>query len=185
MSERKIREWAFPHINKFRIYIDVGASNGDTAFPFINEFQKIIAFEPNPTSYSELSSNSMINSYNIALGNFNGETALTIPINGSPEWGSVSKDRIATWGEFTSMMVPIKKLDDFDLEDVDFIKIDVEQGEYDVIMGAMETLKRCMPVIMFENKRNENDEVIRILTELGYSIQKYKSDTIAYWKKQS
>ena len=33
---------------------------------------------------------------------------------------------------------------------------------------------------MFENKRNENDSVIDILTQQGYKIKKYKSDTVAF-----
>jgi hypothetical protein len=33
---------------------------------------------------------------------------------------------------------------------VDFIKIDVEGGEYHVLKGAMETIKRCKPYIIFE-----------------------------------
>ena len=48
MSARKIREWAWPYIKNFRTYIDVGALDGDTAKPFVNNFEKIIAFEPNP-----------------------------------------------------------------------------------------------------------------------------------------
>ena len=48
MSARKIREWAWPYIKNFRTYIDVGAFDGDTAKPFVNHFEKIIAFEPNP-----------------------------------------------------------------------------------------------------------------------------------------
>ena len=41
MSARKIREWAWPYIKNFRTYIDVGALDGDTAKPFVNNFEKI------------------------------------------------------------------------------------------------------------------------------------------------
>ena len=44
MSAKKIREWAWPYIKNFRTYIDVGALDGDTAKPFVNNFEKIIAF---------------------------------------------------------------------------------------------------------------------------------------------
>ena len=48
--------------------------------------------------------------------------------------------------------------------------------------GAENTIKKYMPTIMFENKRNEADNCMRYLQTLGYQIKKYKSETIAYTK---
>jgi hypothetical protein len=79
--------------------------------------------------------------------------------------------------------VEIKQLDSFKFfENVDFIKIDVEQFEYFVILGALKTIKKNKPTIFFENKRNEADTVILLLLNLGYTVRKWKSDTIAFWE---
>jgi len=47
-------------------------------------------------------------------------------------------------------------------------------------MGSLETIKKYEPVIMFENKRNENDIIILWLQSLGYTLIKHKSDTVAF-----
>jgi FkbM family methyltransferase len=65
-------------------------------------------------------------------------------------------------------------------EPVGFIKIDVEHFEMNVCLGAETTIKKYMPVIFFENKRNEADHVKVWLENLGYSTIKHKSDTVAY-----
>ena len=36
---------------------------------------------------------------------------------------------------------------------------------------------------MFENKRNEADEALIFLLELGFTVKKYKSDTIAFFEE--
>jgi FkbM family methyltransferase len=182
MSTRKIEEWALPVLTKFRTYIDIGANDGDTAIPFLDKFQKIIAFEPNPHTFNQLSQNKKIESHNVALGSFSGKTQLVLPFENKPVWGSTSSLRYTQWENTVSYEVEMKKLDEYNFTEIDFIKIDVEQAEMAVILGSIETIKNQKPVIMFENKRNENQCVIDFLSELGYSIKKYKSDTIAYYK---
>jgi methyltransferase FkbM-like protein len=36
------------------------------------------------------------------------------------------------------------------LEEVDFIKIDVQGADGEVLLGGVETLRRCRPVVVFE-----------------------------------
>ena len=71
MSERKIKDWAWPYINNFRTYIDIGASTGTTSSPFIHSFEKIYCFEPNPNSFKELSKFPKLICHNCALGDTN------------------------------------------------------------------------------------------------------------------
>ena len=66
MSALKIRQWAWPFIKNFRTYIDVGALDGDTTKPFINDFKKVIAFEPNPEQYKLIPES--IEKYKFRLG---------------------------------------------------------------------------------------------------------------------
>ena len=178
MSATKIINWAFPYVKKYRTYIDVGANNGDTSVPFVDKFQKIIAFEPNLNTFVQIPE--PIEKYNVALTDYIGTTTLVIPDSTkNPEHGSVAKRRISNWSgdRFTVMTCT---LDDYNFTEVDFIKIDVEQGELEVIKGAMKTIEKYKPVIMFENKRSENDIIIDILKDINYNIKKHKSDTIAY-----
>jgi FkbM family methyltransferase len=182
MSERKIREWAWPYITNFRTYIDIGASTGTTSSPFIDSFEKIYCFEPNPNSFKELSKFSELICHNYALGNTNEKKLLVMnTTTQNPEHGSLSDIRTEGWDKTETYEVEIKRLDDFKFEFVDFIKIDTEQYELEVIQGALKIIKKHKPTIFFENKRGEADRVILLLLDLGLTVKKWKSDTIAFY----
>ncbi len=176
MSARKIREWAWPYIKNFRTYIDIGALDGDTAKPFVNNFQKIIAFEPNPEVFKLIPES--IEKYNVGLGAQTETRNLVLPDNGKnlAAHGSVVrfKEGVKTFP------VNIKTLDSYNFTNIDFVKIDVEHFELQVCKGAENTFKRCMPTVMFENKRNEASACKHFLESLGYQTKMFKSDTVAY-----
>jgi FkbM family methyltransferase len=182
MSERKIKDWAWPYIKNFRTYIDIGASTGTTSSPFINSFEKIYCFEPNPNSFKELSKFSELICHNYALGNTNEKKLLVMnTTTQNPEHGSLSDIRTEGWDKTETYEVEIKRLDDFKFNFVDFIKIDTEQYELEVIQGALKIIKKHKPTIFFENKRGEADQVILLLLDLGLTVKKWKSDTIAFY----
>jgi hypothetical protein len=70
--------------------------------------------------------------------------------------------------------VPMQTLDSFALDDVDFMKLDCEGYEYFATLGAIETICRCRPVVIVEQKagcgphygRGELDAVT-LLTSVG------------------
>ena len=182
MSERKIKDWAWPYIKNFRTYIDIGASTGTTSSPFINSFEKIYCFEPNPNSFKELSKFSELICHNYALGNTNEKKLLVMnTTTQNPEHGSLSDIRTEGWDKTETYEVEIKRLDDFKFDFVDFIKIDTEQYELEVIQGSLKIIKKHKPTIFFENKRGEADQVILLLLDLGLTVKKWKSDTIAFY----
>jgi FkbM family methyltransferase len=180
MSIKKIKKIAWPYIKKFRTYIDVGASVGNTCIPLIDEFEKVVAFEPNPHSFAKLKEHKKIESYNVALSNKKAIAKLIIPTDNS-EHGSISEKRQKLWKNFiTSYDVSTETLDSFNFKNVDFIKVDVEQGELEVLQGSLETIKQYNPMIMFECKRNENVDAIFFLEKIGYRYVKTKSDVYAF-----
>ena len=52
--------------------------------------------------------------------------------------------------EYEQIPIRIETLDSFELNEVDIIKIDVEGFEYDVLLGAAETVDRCRPIVQVE-----------------------------------
>jgi hypothetical protein len=46
----------------------------------------------------------------------------------------------------------MRRLDDYRLEDLDLLKVDVEGYERRVLQGAHDTLRRCRPVVIVEQK---------------------------------
>ena len=71
------------------------------------------------------------------------------------------------------MLVHTVMLDDYEFDDVKFIKIDVEGHESAMIAGAEETLRRLRPTVLIEIEQCLNDRPIAELFErfesLGYS----------------
>ena len=67
--------------------------------------------------------------------------------------------------------VPLCMLDGFQLERVDFIKLDVEGFEAKVLEGAANTIERCRPIMYIENDRAEKSaELIQRLFDMGYRL---------------
>jgi FkbM family methyltransferase len=69
---------------------------------------------------------------------------------------------------------------------VDFIKLDIEGGEYHTLQGGVETIRRCLPIIVFEAGLKSTgqygvspDELYRLITEtIGYHLS-----TMERWLK--
>ena len=114
---------------------------------------RIVAIEPFPSSYAGLET--------IVAALQLGDRVETLPVAIGREVGEVSmtdevfsgNNRVA--GREGVVRVSQTTLDLLagrdDLSRIDFIKIDVEGGEADVIAGAAETIRRCAPAIMFED----------------------------------
>ena len=180
MSQKKIEMYAWPWITNFRTYIDIGAHDGDTSVPFVDKFDRVIAFEPNPVTYKILAQNKKIKSYCVALTDEPTTVTLKIPkVTGNPQHGSTAPIRQSQWEDTEDYEVPAQPLDSYNFDQVDFIKIDVEQGEWQVVQGALNTIKKNLPTIMFENKRKENDRIIDLLYSINYKMKhKNPNDTI-------
>jgi len=56
----------------------------------------------------------------------------------------------------------------FDLKRLDFLKIDVDGGDYDVLRGARKLLDRFHPVVVVEMTRNQDQILSYLREDLGY-----------------
>ena len=52
---------------------------------------------------------------------------------------------------------PVITIDSLNLQRLDFLKIDVQGLEIEVVKGAMETIKRCKPIIVVEANNPSED----------------------------
>lgn len=60
-----------------------------------------------------------------------------------------------------SVLVDYDKLDNFHLENIKFIKMDAEGTEYDIIEGAINTIRQSRPVIYIEGNSKYYDEFLQ------------------------
>jgi FkbM family methyltransferase len=137
-----------------RVAVDVGANVGLWSRVMLLDFAAVWAFEPVPEHIECLKLNAPEAFVQpIALGEAQGVTDL---INTTP--GSCGDTRIvATEGTETASsadhVVELYPLDYFvELTSVDLVKIDCEGYEEFVVRGAVDTLRRCKPVVIVEQK---------------------------------
>jgi len=172
-----IKEWLEVENKLGGLCIDIGANIGNHALFFSSYFSKVIAFEPNPRTFTLLELNSKlacnIVCHQVALSDANGEALLRFePLN-------VGGASIAVSDEGRSMSeqgyrVELRKLDSIDLkgQKVQIMKIDVEGHEAQVLRGARQTILKDRPVILFEQHEGEFQDdaspVIDLIKSFGY-----------------
>jgi len=66
--------------------------------------------------------------------------------------------------------VPVVSIDSFNLPRLDFIKIDVEGMELDVLEGAKLAVAQHRPQMLIESIKSDKDEIIAFLESYGYDF---------------
>lgn len=155
------------------VAIDGGAHIGTWSKVLAGMFEQVISFEPSRDTFECLAYNlsgiDNIDMRNQALGKEPGRIKMTL------EGFQKAIDLKNTGARFTRDGGDIERItiDSLNLPVLDYLKLDIEGGEVDALLGARETLKRCKPIVLFEDKnlwkrygygRNKPHE---ILTKLG------------------
>ena len=165
--------------------IDIGANVGVWSYWLSKYAKQVESFEPNPKVFNALKNIKIknVNSYNIALSNKTGSVDLLIP-KGSKGFSNqgASLSSIKVQGEHKSISIEAKRLDEYNFLDVDFIKIDVEGHEHEVIEGARETIKKFKPTMVIEMEEKHNqipiEEQISSVEKMGYQCCVFINETI-------
>ena len=135
---------------------DIGANMGYTSLLLSRNFDNVYAFEPSPI-YKKLkknvSGNKKIHTFNIAISDHDGKLVMEkreIPWKSGQLVADKGRNDEA-WGKLIGKVtVDCKKIDSMDMIKPDFMQIDVEGFELDVINGALETIRRYKPGISIE-----------------------------------
>jgi FkbM family methyltransferase len=137
---------------------DVGANIGCTSILFGELAARVISFEPSPSTFRDLQQNirraglANVELCNYGLGAQRGDTKLTFSAN-NRAGAFISGDMKTSSGHVVEA-VHIETLDDvidgLGNARLDFIKIDAEGFEKDVIEGARDVISRDEPLIVLE-----------------------------------
>lgn len=138
-------------LKNFMTIFDVGANVGQSTIIYIDKFKngKIYSFEPVYATFQKLkkatSTNKNVSCFHTALGEFKGSQV--IPLQEKSTLNSLSSTRNATISEGDETEeIKIEKLDqiflDLKLSEIDFLKIDTEGFEMEVLKGAENTLQQ-------------------------------------------
>jgi len=177
-------------------FVDVGANEGIYslfASARVGPSGSVWAFEPSAREVGRIDANVKLNglhnirSLPIALADVNGKGKLLVAgyeHEGHNTLGAFIYDTVLQQQE----TVPLRRLDsivdEFEIERVDFLKIDVEGAELKVLSGARQTLERHRPIVLFEanNRALEQqgtgaDELVRFLAAQSFRIYLYDRAT--------
>jgi FkbM family methyltransferase len=133
------------------VAIDVGANIGLYSYALSKVCDAVEAFEPNPKNQKIIRAYNApnIKVHGVALSSEDGVGALHIPVVSNIEiHGHATLN--SNFPHQKTIQVDLKKLDEYKFANVNFIKVDVEGHELDVLKGAKDTIERYRPVILVE-----------------------------------
>jgi FkbM family methyltransferase len=155
LFENQLIEWTKQLLTIDKIFLDIGSHTGTYAISLADLCKEVYCFEPQKMTYYALcgsvalSNKQNITCFQTGLGSENQVGTKTLNIVSNDGGGSsihITQDII---GE---EQIEIKTLDSYNIDNIGFIKMDVEENELDVLKGAMETIIRSnYPKILFES----------------------------------
>lgn len=173
-----------PLLKKGDWIVEGGANIGTHTVPYaqtVGGWGRVFAFEPNPPVFECLVNNTKeypnIELHQCALGLYEAEEFLHLELNVGASYvlPQHHHDRV--------LKVPCRRLDSFEFERVDFIKLDVEGYELYALLGAVVTLTRHRPIILLELNRpvlarngHTNEDILKFLSDLNYEYKPIASD---------
>jgi FkbM family methyltransferase len=175
------RREALKWVKNFRAAVDVGAHCGLWSADLAKLFGTLHAFEPVELHRACWQLNVVADNvllYPCALGETDGKVSIhTANTSSGDSWVKGDGD------------IPLRRLDSFDLQDIDFIKLDCEGYELFALRGGEEMLKRCHPCVIVEQKKGRAqkfglDEIgaVTYLQGLGAKLRAERSgDYILSW----
>lgn len=177
------RAAALAHVRRFEVAVDVGAHVGLWSRDLAARFGTVHAFEPVPAHGDCFARNVTapnVRLHRVALGAEAGFAESEVATEGNTGTTALYA---------TSEGLPVRTLDSFGFDAVDFVKIDVEGTELAVCQGGAGTLLRCRPVVIVEQKKSSEDyfgipqfAARDFLCSLGAKVlERVKDDWILGW----
>ena len=175
-----VNRYLSEHPDRNRNFVDIGAHIGTTLLPYARHYKHGFGFEANPTTFQSLKANitnnfiKNVSIYNNALSD---KVSQGVIVRHNSHNNGCFYYQPIDGANGSTLLVNAITLDSTKLEDVDFIKIDIEGSELTALKGAIEILKRDKPLLQIEinNLSEKNFGISRqdletFLEELGYQL---------------
>ena len=185
--------WILDHMKiSDGVCLDLGANIGVWSVPMGKLFQKIYCVEPHPEFRRRLLNNLSLNGirnavvHDCALGTSEGKVTLYAP---PLHMKNKSASILELNDELTEHIeVNIRSIDELfrEVDRVDFIKIDCDGSDGDIILSGRSLIESCRPVVLFEDLGgyhssmgspdlvkqvdDDYDAAYQLLISLGYRI---------------
>lgn len=180
-DEIKIFSLCAPHLSKTPIVFDIGAYKGTYTEHVLSVLPQAncYLFEPNTLLFLELAKK--YRAYNLAVSNANGDKTFYSCLDKADELSSTYKREIFSEVGYKEEIISCITIDTFcstlHLDQIDFLKIDVEGAELDVLVGSESLLKaNRIQFIQVEYGGTYVDSgitferIMRFVEEYGYKV---------------
>jgi len=183
------------------VAIDCGANYGVHTMEWSKHmigWGRVIAVEAQERIYYALCGNIALNNcFNAkatlaAVGRHTGEISIPCPDYLKPgSFASLELRQTAnnepigqpiSYLEQDCVKVPQITIDQFALDRVDFVKIDVEGMEVDVLAGAEQTIRRHRPQLFIEALKSDFPRLTAIIERFGYDCFRFEENILAIHK---
>lgn len=169
-------------INPNKNVLDLGANIGTHSViysNYINSNSVVYSFEPQKLVFDILTKNIELNNcknivtFNLGCSNVNDVFYMNACYEIKENQGAFRID--STLNESTGLRIECKildeLLDELNINQIGYVKIDIEGHEYEALLGMRNMLSRDHPVIMIEihDSCSTKNDTMGILVELGYS----------------
>jgi len=156
--------------------VDVGVWWGPWTWWLARRVPRVDSFEPNSDLVARLAPvmPDNVTLHPVALSDRSGEAEFWVPSGGTGTEGRASLEHAGRSGRgWRHHPVVTRRLDDFALDDVGFVKIDVEGHEFAVLHGAAGLIDRERPTVLVEielrpERSGQIDEIIGFFDDHAY-----------------
>ncbi|MGB3756632.1 MAG: FkbM family methyltransferase [Rivularia sp. (in: cyanobacteria)] len=167
------------------VFVDIGANIGIYSCIMANHLSakgSVIAFEPMPENLEALYSNIALNQLKnievneLALSNRQQDFNLYVPF--AHQQGATGCTQVWNPGDWVSVgSTNATTLDiAFQKQRLDFIKIDTQGHEFEILQGAKSTIERFQPLILCEVFKENRTKVFDLMKSWNYVIFKETRD---------
>jgi FkbM family methyltransferase len=105
-------------------------------------------------------------------------------VNGTLEFPSIDYTQDTNFGAFElepvgnsdfngnrlnhTTVIETKTIDSFKFDNIALIKLDIEGMELKALQGAVNTLQKCQPIVLYEHHKTDQNAVIQLFKDINY-----------------
>lgn len=179
------------HVDRKGVCVQAGGNAGLYVLKYAQDFDRVYAFEPDPTNFFCLCANTINYPNVVKFQACVGDDHRLVEI----EHNTTDHGGIHIYGEkshtyryeqrVVAAKFPIILIDDLSLDACDLIQLDLEGFEYYALLGALETIEKYKPVVCIENFWSDYyydikfEQTEKLLTDRGYvQVDSFESDRV-------
>jgi FkbM family methyltransferase len=175
LFEKNLIEWCKQFCKKDKNMLDIGAHSGTYTISLADHCNKIYSFEPQKMTFYSLCGS-------VALSNIQNVICLNIGLGTTEQAGTQTLNIVSVDGGGSTLHhdnntnilrteeIEMRTLDSLNIDNISFIKMDVENNELQVLLSSQHTLKRSnYPKILFEMNQ-PNAQLLDFLESIQYNV---------------